>query len=621
MLALLIALLLPGVCLAESILAANCKTFYCAKKKAMASINCHIQTSNNSVPSCKHVSYIFINKNTTNVYHDFKNSLPLNSSDFQVSFQIHEGKYYANNSKAIRYKLNGVYPETNTTKANCTRTVNLQSLNVTFPLNNTYLAFVPKSQLLRGSLVELSMLFGDALSLEDVYFTPNNSIPWSVKGRSTIKNVVLSVPQCSSNQSAYGSFYLCLGSIKNTTDPFYRNCNPVARLREVSSSYSSSASVFATTSSSVANYVPMTSATIPSIATSNTALGTSSKSSTTTSSSSTTTISSSTTTSSSSTTTSSSSTTTLSSTSPPSEATHQSKPKIPNSNWPAKFFAPYIYMVADPQFNAADLVSQGFSKYFTFAFITADYNNNPVWGSTPVSSKPYKPQIDQIRSKNGDVIFSIGGYGAVEFAQKESDETKLEAIYSGIIDAYGVTYLDFDIESGALSDTGSHPRRARALKNIKQKYPNLKIQFTVPVAIYGLTGDVISFLKVSKDNGLEIDVVNIMTMDYYDYNAETTNSMSSLAIKSAKSTYQFLQSNGFKSTVGITPMIGQNDDKYGYFKLSDAEPLVQFAQNNNWVSLLSFWSMNRDHYTPGDMQSSSNVQQNPFDFTKLFNKL
>src|SRR5207248_10275440 len=78
---------------------------------------------------------------------------------------------------------------------------------------------------------------------------------------------------------------------------------------------------------------------------------------------------------------------------------------------------------------------------------------------------------------------------------------------------------------------------------------------------------------------------------------------------------------GFGS-LGITPMIGQNDQGGEIFTIANAHTLVNFA-NSNGVARLAFWSLGRDQPCPGGAgggasPNCSSVSQNPLDFTSIF---
>jgi len=75
--------------------------------------------------------------------------------------------------------------------------------------------------------------------------------------------------------------------------------------------------------------------------------------------------------------------------------------------------------------------------------------------------------------------------------------------------------------------------------------------------------------------------------------------------------------------VGITPMIGLNDDTNEVFDEAAAQQLTTFAQQHG-MGGSRCWSLNRGHARNRksyvDDQSSS-ITQNAFDFSNIFEKI
>jgi hypothetical protein len=142
---------------------------------------------------------------------------------------------------------------------------------------------------------------------------------------------------------------------------------------------------------------------------------------------------------------------------------------------------------------------------------------------------------------------------------------------------------------------------------------------TLPVLTSGLTGDGVNILKAAKSAGIKIDVVNVMTMDYY---AGTGTEMGQAAVSAAKATLAQMQSvdPGYTyANLGITPMIGKNDDG-STFTLADAQTVENFAAQNG-VGRLAFWSVNRDQPCSGSANSlstCSEISQSSLAFTDAF---
>lgn len=294
--------------------------------------------------------------------------------------------------------------------------------------------------------------------------------------------------------------------------------------------------------------------------------------------------------------------------------------------WGSKVFAPYVDVMLWPQFSLNDCYAKTAQKYYTLAFITADTNGNPAWGGvTPMSDNYYFSEIKDIRSKGGDVIISFGGANGTELASASAntDVSILQSKYQAVIDKYKVTWIDFDIEGALVADKTSTDRRNKAIKGLQDNNPNLKIAFCLPVLPSGLTADGLYVLENAKTNGVRVDVVNVMAMDYGDGQAPNPDGkMGDYAIQSATSTIAQCTKIGLSPKIGVTPMIGQNDVGSEVFYLTDAQKLLKWADGNSSIGLIAMWSSTRDNGTGGvNRQASpkySGIAQSEFDFTNIF---
>ncbi|KAH6573639.1 hypothetical protein BASA62_002853 [Batrachochytrium salamandrivorans] len=229
------------------------------------------------------------------------------------------------------------------------------------------------------------------------------------------------------------------------------------------------------------------------------------------------------------------------------------------SAWPSRVFAPYCDVLLWPTFDIATAAATIKNKHFTLAFITADGSGKAAWGGiVPLAQGFYSQYITSLRALQGDVIVSFGGAIGQELALVPNNN--LVAEYKSVIDMYSLTYIDFDIEGAATMDVAANTRRAKALATIKKMYPGIKISYTLPVLPSGLTSDGVEVLKNAAANGLVIDAVNIMAMDYGSGVAPNgATGMGGYAIAAAQSTRAQLKPIFPSATIGITPMIGQND--------------------------------------------------------------
>lgn len=160
-----------------------------------------------------------------------------------------------------------------------------------------------------------------------------------------------------------------------------------------------------------------------------------------------------------------------------------------------------------------------------------------------------------------------------------------------------MTHLDFDIEGKTLLKTRANDLRNKAIAALQKQaaasgHP-LTISYTLPVNVTGLTRAGIGLILDAIQNGVHVGIVNIMVMDYYSKNAPG-NKMGQNAIKAANSLLKQLRvlypskpDSELWDMIGLTPMIGMNDDHKEIFTLQDAQMVLNFAKQQH-IALLSF---------------------------------
>ncbi len=311
--------------------------------------------------------------------------------------------------------------------------------------------------------------------------------------------------------------------------------------------------------------------------------------------------------------------------------------RIFNATTAQVVFKPYVYVMPGPSEDSkpssiVDAAKQTGIKYFTLAFIISQ-GCQAIWGDFTQPGKlplgipagtpdPMMTAITQLRQLGGDVTISFGGENGQELGQSCQDVTSLQEQYQSVIDAYKVTYLDFDIEGASVADAASIDRRNKAIAALQQANANLCISYTLPVMPDGLTADGVNILKNALHNGVKVCVVNVMTMDYGS--SVPPNQMGKSAISAAQATEKQLLQINMPAKIGITPMIGANDSVPETFTLDDGRQLIDFAKQNNYIGLLSMWSLGRDKPCAGGATGivssicSGLPQQQKFDFIKLF---
>ena len=285
--------------------------------------------------------------------------------------------------------------------------------------------------------------------------------------------------------------------------------------------------------------------------------------------------------------------------------------------------APYVDMTnnQEPMLNAA--ISGAGLKAFTAAFVIGS-GCTPIWGDTlPVTNDPtVNGEISSAQSAGAQAIISFGGAGGVELAQSCTDTNQLTSAYQTVVNTLHVNHIDFDVEGAAIADTASLNRRFAAIKNLESANSGLVVSVTIPVLPNGPDNYGQSFLQAAKADGARLDLINVMTMDYYG-SWDSNPQMGSYATQAATATLNFartLWSSDTYGNIGITPMIGQNDDAAEIFTENDAHTVVNFASANG-IGRLAFWSVDRDQPCGGGVSglpSCTNISQSKLDFSKIF---
>jgi chitinase len=291
------------------------------------------------------------------------------------------------------------------------------------------------------------------------------------------------------------------------------------------------------------------------------------------------------------------------------------------TGWPARVFAPYMYIGADDHFQITQCNEACGQKYYTIAFIIADKQHNPAWdGRIPMEQNWYADQINTIRGRGGDLIVSFGGAGGTELAIAETNVAVLESKYQSVIDQYKLTWLDFDIEGHALAQKNANERRNAVLARLQVKNPGLTITYTLPVDPNGISDESRQLLTDAKTKGIKVHSVNVMTMDFGAHFSQGKR-MSDVSIASAIKAHEQCQSIDPAIQIGLTAMIGQNDERGEIFTQEDARALTKWAEAQPWVCTLSFWASNRDagqSGKKGNDNDTSGIEQKPWEFTLIF---
>ncbi|MFI9156226.1 glycosyl hydrolase family 18 protein [Kitasatospora aureofaciens] len=303
---------------------------------------------------------------------------------------------------------------------------------------------------------------------------------------------------------------------------------------------------------------------------------------------------------------------------------------------PTRVFAPYFESWTGQ--SPATLAAQSGAKYLTMAFLQAATKGSctPYWNgdtSKPVSSSTFGADIATIRANGGDVIPSFGGYTAdntgTELADSCTDVSQIAAAYENLITTYDISRIDLDIEDNSLTNTAGIDRRNKAIKTVQDwaaaSGRTVQFSYTLPTTTGGLADSGLAVLRNAVSNNARIDVVNMMTFDYYD---NATHDMAADTQTSAQGLYNQLARLYPSKTpaqlwgsIGITEMVGIDD--FGAaetFTVANATTVYNWAVSKG-INTLSFWALQRDNGNcagKGGDDSCSGINQNTWDFTHIF---
>ncbi|MEU8437093.1 glycosyl hydrolase family 18 protein [Streptomyces sp. NPDC029216] len=314
----------------------------------------------------------------------------------------------------------------------------------------------------------------------------------------------------------------------------------------------------------------------------------------------------------------------------------QAAPSAAATPLPAHVFAPYFEAYSSD--SPADLAQKSGAKYLTMAFVQTEAKGSctPYWnGSTaqPVADSVFGADFAAIRARGGDVIPSFGGYaadsGGTEIADSCTDVDAIAAAYQKLVTTYGVSRLDMDIEDKSLTDKAGVDRRNQAIKKVQDWAAAtgrpLQVSYTLPTTTSGLASSGLAVLKSAKAAGARVDVVNLMTFDYYDGAAHDmaadTRSAATGLYDQLAALYPDRTPDRLWGMIGVTEMPGIDD--YGpaeTFTTANATAVYDWAVSKG-INTLSFWALQRDNGGcpgTGGSDTCSGIAQDPWYFTHTF---
>ena len=308
--------------------------------------------------------------------------------------------------------------------------------------------------------------------------------------------------------------------------------------------------------------------------------------------------------------------------------------------WPAQVMAPFVDMtayVSDREFsnngapNLAEIAKQSETKFFNLGFMQATgvVNGRLNWswggfnGLNELTNDQWqyegiKKAIRELREEGGDVALSFGGLNSGAFWELTQDVTILTNAYQELIEGYGLTRIDLDVEAGAM-DYQHNKANAKAIKKV-QELTGVKVTLTLPVMSTGLIQTGLDVLKAYLEEGVDLENINIMTMCYGasvpDYAKGSIDAVDN-TMKQVKDYFKKyagidLTTEQAYAKLGTTPSVGFENTGHPYFTTEMMKQVVDHAVEKN-IGMVSFWSINRD----AKIDNGVGQVKNRFEFTKV----
>jgi hypothetical protein len=311
-------------------------------------------------------------------------------------------------------------------------------------------------------------------------------------------------------------------------------------------------------------------------------------------------------------------------------------PRAHQAALPTAVYAPFFETWTRD--SLSDIARRSGATDFTLAFVegTTKHSCSPAWNGDPrrlVTNGRYVHDIARLRRMGGDVVPSFGGYSADHQGREIADScttmADLVAAYKSVVTTLGVTRLDMDVEDRSLGNTAGIDRRNEALARVerwaKAHGRTLQVEYTLPTTPDGLEPDGLAVLQSAVAHHTRVDVVNIMTFDYYD---STTTDMGGAAISAARGLFHQLHALYPNRTPRqlwrmegntILPGIDDYPKKTEVTTLHDARRLQRFATRTG-LGVLSIWAIQRDNGgCPGEIDANecSGIQQPRWAFSHI----
>ncbi len=290
---------------------------------------------------------------------------------------------------------------------------------------------------------------------------------------------------------------------------------------------------------------------------------------------------------------------------------------------PTALAAPYEYLGwGDPQ-PPADVIGATGIHDLTLAFILAHKGCNPEWdGTRPLLGGSDAAAIAAVRAAGGNVDVSFGGWSGSKLGAACKTVTALTAAYRQVVDDYGLSAIDVDIEHGELTGRAVRQRVVEALAGLQREDPALEISVTFGTDRTGPDGDGQAMIDQAAALGFQPYAWTIMPFDF----GAPVSEMGTVSIQAAEGLELDVASAYAESSaeayahIGISSMNGDTDETDETVSVPDFQQILDFAEAEH-LARLTFWAVDRDRPCSAGLStragSCSGIDQAPYAFTDL----
>jgi chitinase len=311
---------------------------------------------------------------------------------------------------------------------------------------------------------------------------------------------------------------------------------------------------------------------------------------------------------------------------------------------PGTWFAPYVDVTLTPNYQF-QLPTNNKARQSVLGFVVSNDSSAcaPSWGGVysleeANQSLNLDSRIAQVRTEGASPIVAFGGQKNTSLQVGCFNQSALTGAFTSVIDRYHLHAIDLDVEGSALNDFAANRRLAVAMARIQASpgHRHLAVWLSVPVETSGLQDNAQSLVATMLRAHVNLAGVDTLSMDFTD----TTPNLDMLGAVEASlnSTHAqlstlfhrygvSLRSKILWNHMGVTVMIGQNNETNQVFTLGNAHGLVSFARRTG-LGRVSFWSLNRDAQCGSSFAESgvlsttcSGVAEPNLGFSKVFAQL